>query len=823
MKNRYSGTVSVIIINFRGVENTIECIQNLKKVKWPSDKFEIVVVDNASGDDSLKRLSAYGDTIKLVESAENLGFAGGCNLGARHAKGEYLAFLNNDAKPDVDWVTEAIRTFDEGPDVGAVASKVLDWQGTKVDYVDGWMTWYGMGYKPACGAEDTKEWDTQRDVLFGTGAAMFIRASVFNRLDGFDENYFMFYEDVDLGWRLNLLGYRFRFQPRSLAYHKHHASIAAYGSFREEYLLYRNSLYTLYKNLDEESLRSVLPGALLLLARRSVAKGAHDSTMFDVRKPGDDAKHTFAMEKSTAVGLFAMDQFLEHLPQAHVKRKKVQTQRVRSDRELLKLFGDLDEPIFDDQYYLEGYRKIVQTLDSLSWTKKLRILIVTGDAIGKKLAGPAIRAWHIAKALSREADVRLTSMTSSSPREDATFEVFTTLPSDQKSITSHEEWADVIIIQGCPLEIFPALAKTEKILIVDIYDPMHLEQLEQGRTASLPVWDAQVLAASNTINQQIDLGDFFLCASERQRHFWLGQLAARGRVNAYTYARDTDLNSLLSIVPFGISEQEPVQTRHGIKGAIEGIAKDDKVIVWGGGIYSWFDPETLIRAVAKLSLKHSNVKLFFMGVKHPNPDVPLMKIVTDCYDLARELGVLNTHVFFNENWVEFDDRQNYLLDADVGVSTHFEHLETTFSFRTRILDYLWSGLPIVTTRADSFGDLVEERVLGCTVPERDIDALVDALEKCLFDTEFIELARANVASVREEFRWSRVLAPLLEFCRAPKRAADKMMTVKAGKSRASSNDPALPPGLRRDIQKGMFYLREEGVQSVVRRFRARNR
>ncbi len=87
-------------------------------------------------------------------------------------------------------------------------------------------------------------------------------------------------------------------------------------------------------------------------------------------------------------------------------------------------------------------------------------------------------------------------------------------------------------------------------------------------------------------------------------------------------------------------------------------------------------------------------------------------------ELADSLGLTGRHVFFNEKWVPYNDRQNFLLDADVGVSTHFEHIETTFSFRTRILDYLWTHLPIVTTRGDGFGDLVIAEGLGVAVRNR---------------------------------------------------------------------------------------------------------
>jgi len=822
MKKRRNGVVSVVLVNFRGADDTIECVRGLRELNWPADRLEIVVVENGSGDDSLEKLKALGDDIVLIDSGANLGFTGGCNLGVEHSSGEFVAFLNNDAKPHPDWIAEAIATFDGGLEIGAVASKVLDWDGVDVDFVDGSVTWYGMGYKPHAGEKDRGSWDVEKDVLFGTGAAMFIRAEVFEELGGFDDNYFMFYDDVDLGWRLNLLGYRFRFQPKSLAYHKHHASMNKFGNFREEYLLERNALYTLYKNLEDDSLRDVFAGALLLAVRRAVARGRLDSTSLDLRNPGDDSQRESPVDKSTLAGIFAIDQFVEHLPEATAEREKVQSTRVRSDRELIRLFGKVDEPAYPIESYLAGYEKIVSQLDVLSATAKRRILVVTGDPIGGKMAGPAIRAWHIAKELSSEHDVRLVSYTRAEKLDDIPFETAVISHHHPSSVNEHEAWADVIIAQGNGIALFPALAKTEKVLVVDVYDPMHLEQLEQGRGQAIKAWDKQISDATSTLNHQLLLGDFFLCASDRQRHFWLGQLAALGRVNAYTYSRDSELDSLIAIAPFGISSDDPVQSRHAIRGQVPGIGENDKVIVWGGGIYNWFDPETLIRAVAEVAKRHDDVRLFFMGVKHPNPDVPEMEIVATSRALAAQLGVLGVNVFFNDNWVDFDDRQNFLLDADLGVSTHFQHVETTFSFRTRILDYLWSGLPIVTTEGDSFGDLVAAESLGAAVPERDQAALVDALETYLYDPEKVAAARANVARVRDDFRWSRTLAALVEFCKAPVHAADKKVASAKREKAVKTTAKRVPStGIRRDMERAMYYLREGGPTAVVERYRAR--
>ncbi|MGO4105209.1 glycosyltransferase [Leifsonia sp. YAF41] len=827
MKKRRIGVVSVVLVNFRGVDDTIECVRGLLELDWPHKLLEIIVVENGSGDDSLERLKVISGQITIVESTENLGFTGGCNLGVAKSTGEFVAFLNNDARPDSGWIKEAIATFSTGHNIGAVASKVLDWEGERVDYLDAAVTWYGMGYKPHAGETDRGSWDVEKDVLFGTGAAMFIRASVFEELGGFDDNFFMFYDDVDLGWRLNLLGYRFRFQPKSLAFHKHHASMNKFGNFRETYLLERNALYTLYKNLDEESLAQVFPGALLLATRRAVARGKHDSTSLDLRVPGNDDEATLAISKQTMAGIYAIDQFVELLPEMTVERAKVQASRTRSDRELKALFGNTDEPAYPIESYLSGYEKIVDNLGQLNIEGRRHILVITGDAVGAQMAGPAIRAWNIAKQLSDEHDVRLVSMTKAVALDDV-IEVGVISHHKPNSVVEHEQWADVIIVQGHALALFPSLETSKKILVVDVYDPLHLEQLEQGRDLGLKQWNKQVTEATDALNHQLQLGDFFLCASERQRHFWLGQLSALGRVNPFTYSRDNDLDSLIAVAPFGIPSQAPVQQRPALRGVVPGIGADDKIIIWGGGIYNWFDPEILIRAVGVLAERHPNIRLFFMGVKHPNPAVPEMEAVAAARAVSERLGLTGKHVFFNESWVPYDDRQNYLLEADLGVSTHFQHVETTFSFRTRILDYLWAGLPIVTTGGDSFGSLVASESLGAAVPERDQAALEASIEKYLFDEAAIRKARKNVQRVRLEFTWEKAVAPLVEFCRNPQSAADKKLDSKSKHKRKNKIPNGLPKarssrstGIRRDIERAAYYLQEGGPSAVIERLRAR--
>jgi len=204
---------------------------------------------------------------------------------------------------------------------------------------------------------------------------------------------------------------------------------------------------------------------------------------------------------------------------------------------------------------------------------------------------------------------------------------------------------------------------------------------------------------------------------------------------------------------------------------LPGVGPGDKVILWGGGVYNWLDPASVVRAVDRLRHHAPEVRLVFLGMHHPNPDVPPMKVAADLQVLADDLGLTGRHVFFNLGWVPYEDRADYLLDADVAVSTHLDHLETRYSFRSRVLDYLWAGLPMVLTGGDVLADQVVGAGLGVAVAAADVRALEDGLAQMLAQPP----PRERFAAMAQRYTWENVARPLVEFCLAPHRAPDLMV------------------------------------------------
>lgn len=449
-------------------------------------------------------------------------------------------------------------------------------------------------------------------------------------------------------------------------------------------------------------------------------------------------------------------------------------------------------------------------------TVRRRVLVVTLDTLAARMAGPAIRAWRIAAALSADHDVDLVTF-ARCELDPPGFRARAIIAEEFEAVVAE---AEVVVLQGFFFRAFDWLRTCPQILVVDLYDPFHLESLEVDQYEAPERRRRSLSGAVAELAAQIRRGDYFLCASTKQRDFWLGHLAALGRINPDTYDDDPDLDRLLAVVPFGVDVQPGTDAGAGaIKGVLPGIGHDDLVLLWGGGVYNWFDPLTLVRAVDRVRRTVPTVRLVFLGMRHPNPDVPAMRVAVEVRELAATLGLTGTYVFFNEGWVPHDERHRWLGDSDIGVSCHFQHLETAFSFRTRILDYLWAGLPIVATDGDGFADLVRTEALGAVVPAEDDEALAEALVGLLADESERRACAERSAAVSARFLWSVVLRPVVEFCADPRPAPDRQWMA-AGHVVAEVAKPARP-GVLEDLRTAARYLRSGGPVAVVRAARSR--
>ena len=395
------------------------------------------------------------------------------------------------------------------------------------------------------------------------------------------------------------------------------------------------------------------------------------------------------------------------------------------------------------------------------------MLVLCFDPLTDAMPGPAIRSWQLARELAGDHEVVLAG----------TAGVSRTSPvMDVRAVTGGADldelagWCDAVLAPTSVVRRHPAVVTSGKPLCVDMYIPTHLENLEPFGEAGGEDHVAAVEHQVAVINDDLRHGDFFLCASERQRDFWLGSLASLGRVNPAVYGADPTLRGLIDVVPFGV-DPAPMPARTGaLRRAFPEIGAGDPVLIWGGGVYNWFDPLSLVRAVDSLRASgRPDMRLVFLGMRNPNPGIPEMRMATAVRDLSDDLGLTGKHVFFNDGWVPYEERGSYLADADVAVSTHLAHIETHFSFRTRVLDYLWAGLPMVLTGGDTLSDGVAAAGLGVAVPPGDPAAIAAAVDRLLDAPP----ERTAVRAYGDRYAWALVAAPLRRFMADPRPAADR--------------------------------------------------
>ena len=309
----------------------------------------------------------------------------------------------------------------------------------------------------------------------------------------------------------------------------------------------------------------------------------------------------------------------------------------------------------------------------------------------------------------------------------------------------------MVVAQLLPPRLLGRIWQEPTRLVVDLYNPTVVEAIEATRAKPAASRARLNRIVGRAAAAHLAAADFALCASERQRDLWLGVLAGRE-------ALEPDALDRLAVVPFGLRAEPPrAAARPVMRGTL--VPEDARMLLWGGGIWDWLDAPTAIRAVARLP---EDVVLVFQGVKRP----ALLErdehaAGAAAIALARELGLEGERVIFNHDWVPYEERGAWLLEADIGVSAHPAHLETRFAYRTRIVDYLWGGLPVVTSAGDVLGDEVAARGLGRAVPPGDDESFATACESVLADPEPF---RANIRAAAEELRWDRIVQPLLDFC-----------------------------------------------------------
>jgi GT2 family glycosyltransferase len=240
------GLVSVIVLNWNGREVVFECLDSL--IRQSYRPVEIILVDNGSTDGSLELLrERYAPLIRIVANSANLGFAEGCNVGIRASAGEFIALFNSDAVAESGWLEELVKGIQSDPRVGMCASKIyLYGQDLVIDNTGQLITRDGLGRTRGRLEKDVGQYNARSEVLCPSGCAGLYRRSMLEEIGLFDRRFFAYADDIDIGLRGRLLGFKCLYIPTAVAHHRLSASLGTLSSLKV-YLVERNRLWVLIK------------------------------------------------------------------------------------------------------------------------------------------------------------------------------------------------------------------------------------------------------------------------------------------------------------------------------------------------------------------------------------------------------------------------------------------------------------------------------------------------------------------------------------------------------------------------------------------------
>ncbi|MEE8524731.1 MAG: glycosyltransferase family 4 protein [Thermoanaerobaculia bacterium] len=386
-----------------------------------------------------------------------------------------------------------------------------------------------------------------------------------------------------------------------------------------------------------------------------------------------------------------------------------------------------------------------------------RIALLSSEAIRRQMAGIGIRYLELARRLPRPG-LEVVLVTPGDPGEvpaaDLAAEVrrfergrLRELLADCDGAVCQGQLANDLLIE------IPELPAA-----IDLYDPFMVENLHYFDTLGLDPYRND----HATWVLQMSRGDFFLCSCDEQRQFYLGFLAALGRLNPERVRRDPDLEGLIAIVPFGVGDSLPEY-----RSLLPNRRAGEKRLLFGG-LYDWYDPWPVLEALEIAG--DPDWTLYF--IRNPNPEATPQTLFGKVESWCRRRGWWDQRVRALD-WIPSARRFDLLREVDLLVSTHTPSLETRLSLRTRFLDALAAGCPVVISEGGAMSRLLRDHDAGWVVPPRDAAAVAAALGEILGGGERVAARRRAGEELLREFEWERVLAPLLRFCEQPEADSTK--------------------------------------------------
>lgn len=762
--------VSAVVVAFDGKDWLASCLPSLFAQTYAS--LEVIVVDNGSRDGTAEWLAAKHPRVRLLRLDRSLSLAAAINRGVALARGSAFLILNQDVQLAPDAVAELMAAARARTGVAAFVPKLrFSWAPSFLNGLGNVVRDAGWGSDDGIGHLDLGQLDHRRSLASGCFAALLVPRAAWQEVGPADERFALYYEDAEWCHRARLLGKTIQAAPRAIVYHAFGSRVASGEDTA----------------LSPRKLRHVALGRLRFATKLVPRPLVGRFVKTYLREDRSNAREALRARDLGTVRAYvsAWSRFAAALPSLLRERRELHARADGLGRDLFAFepeplrpltWRGLPELTWDlvVEHYLplvsEGRTRPMPELAAAA--RPPRLLIVSQDVVDRKLAGPGMRYLEMARALAGELDVTL-AVPADTTLESPPVKLVRYHEDRPGSLHLLVENADVAVVSGYMARKFAFLEHTETRLVVDLYDPLVLENLHYHVEQPLRAQEDANVETVEVTNQLAKLGDFFICGNERQRDFWLGTLAANRRVNPRTFAQDPSLDALIDVVGIGFPCHAPRARTAVLRGVHPAFPAESRIVLWGGGIWDWLDPLTLVRAWPQVLAAEPTARLVFLGTRHPNPLVPRHRMAERTEDAARELGEHGRTVFFHE-WLDYEDRESLLCEADVGVALHPLHVETRFSVRTRVLDYLWARLPVVITQGDLTSEWVHAHGVGRVVPPDDADAVARSILDLLVGRDALAPA---FDPLHARFTWDRVVEPLRRYCLAGARAADRVRGV----------------------------------------------
>lgn len=739
-------SVTVIVLNYNGRQHLEGCLPSLLQLDYPADCLGLLVMDNGSTDGSVDFVEQQYPQVQMVRSDRNLGFAAGNNLAARHTDSRYVIFLNNDMRVDSHFVQGLVDAAQSNPEVVCAGAKILNWDGSKFDFAGAAPHFAGFAYQVGYDKPFSNDvFNEMRPMLFACGGAMIIDRQVFLDVGGFDEDYFIYFEDVDLGWRLWILGHQVVFAPDAVVFHHHHGTMRSFSDHRKRVLYKRNALYSVIKNYDESNLGRVLPAILLGtldgIVENAVRRRRLPINEFSITNPQRNRCPDVRLDKEDVSTLVAIHEVVEKLPQLMERRRFVQGGRKRSDEEVLKLFlaplwmwpdvGASTQRVVTDVF---GVQKLFAAAPR-------RILLFSSDILpfpGLPTVGSGLRCWGLSQGLKNKGHEVILSMPRAALKgrehlvapeiADLTWEWH-----NMHDIANRVE-PDIVVVCNWPLLDLMDAEKVAAPIILDQHGPHLMERAFQGFGKQ----QGNVRCKLSALRK----ADYFTCAGNRQHEYFQSWLESAG------WTPQDRLNRSCAI-PLSMAP-EPLERR----------PREELTFVYGGIFLPWQDPSVGLSTLVEEMERRNQGRLRFFG--GPHMVYPVDPGIFN--DLVAQLR-MSPRVLISD-LITRDELIEEYRQAHVAIDLMKRNTERELAFTTRTVEYLWCGLPVIYNNYSELSEYIREYDAGWTVDPEDREEIRAVIADIFARPELVaERSRNAQRLVRERLNWNQTIDPMDEFVR----------------------------------------------------------